>query len=61
MYTHVPGLKVVVPSCPYDAKGLMKASIRDNNPVIFLESKLLYDTKGEVPQEEYCIELGKAW
>jgi len=47
---HVPGLKVVIPSTPYDAKGLLKASIRDNNPVVFLEQKLLYRSKGEVPE-----------
>jgi pyruvate/2-oxoglutarate/acetoin dehydrogenase E1 component len=59
---HVPGLKVVIPSTPYDAKGLLKASIRDNNPVVFLEQKLLYRSKGEVPEpeEEYIIPLGKA-
>lgn len=60
MYCHVPGLKVVMPSTPYDAKGLMKTAIRDNDPVIFLEEKLLYDTEGEVPEEEYTIPLGKA-
>lgn len=59
---HVPGLKVVTPSTPYDVKGLLKASIRDNNPVVFLEQKLLYRTKGEVPEvdDEYTIPLGKA-
>ena len=59
---HVPGLKVVIPSTPYDAKGLLKASIRDNNPVVFLEQKLLYRTKGEVPEEndDYVIPLGEA-
>lgn len=59
---HVPGLKVVIPSTPYDAKGLLKASIRDNNPVVFLEQKLLYRTKGEVPEEsdDYIIPLGEA-
>ena len=56
-YTHVPGLKVVVPSTPYDAKGLLKSAIADNNPVVFLEQKLLYRVKGEVPQEEYTIPL----
>ena len=60
MYCHVPGLKVVVPSTPYDAKGLLKQSIRDNNTVVFLESKRLYNTQGEVPEEEYTIPLGKA-
>ncbi|MGM9535760.1 MAG: alpha-ketoacid dehydrogenase subunit beta [Intestinibacter sp.] len=57
---HVPGLKVVAPSTPADAKGLLKAAIRDNNPVIFFENKLLYKTKGLVPEEDYVIELGKA-
>lgn len=58
--THIPGLKVVMPSTPYDVKGLLKASIRDNNPVIFIEHKGLYQTKGDVPEEEYVIPLGKA-
>lgn len=57
---HIPGLKVVVPATPYDAKGLLKAAIRDDNPVIFLEHKLLYFTKGEVPKEEYTVPLGEA-
>ena len=60
MYVHVPGLKVVVPSTPYDAKGLLKTSIRDNNTVIFLEQKRLYKESGPVPEEEYTIPLGKA-
>lgn len=60
MYCHVPGLKVVIPSTPYDAKGLMKSAIRDDNPVIVLEQKLLYNTKGLVPDGEYTIPLGKA-
>lgn len=60
MYCHIPGLKVVAPSTPYDAKGLLKTSIRDNNCVIFLEQKKLYRTKGEVPDEEYTIPLGVA-
>lgn len=59
-FCHVPGLKVVVPSTPYDAKGLLKAAIRDDNPVMFFEQKLLYRKKGEVPDEDYVIELGKA-
>jgi len=59
-FCHVPGLKVVIPSTPYDAKGLLKAAIRDDNPVVFIEQKLLYRKKGEVPDEEYIIELGKA-
>jgi len=60
IYYHIPGLRVVTPSVPYDAKGLLKSSIRDNNPVIFIEHKLLYMTKGEVPEEEYLVPLGKA-
>lgn len=59
-FTHCPGLKVIAPSTPYDAKGLMKAAIRDDDPVFCVEHKLLYATKGEVPEEEYIIELGKA-
>src|SRR5690606_5508932 len=55
-----PGLKVVVPSNPYDAKGLLKSSIIDPDPVIFMESELMYGDKAEVPEEEYYIELGKA-
>ena len=57
---HFPGLKVVIPSTPYDAKGLLKTAIRDDNPVMFLEQKKLYRTKGEVPEEEYSIPLGEA-
>ena len=57
---HIPGLKVVQPSTAYDAKGLLKAAIEDDNPVIFYEHKLLYRTSGEVPEESYKIELGKA-
>ena len=57
---HIPGLKVVMPSNAYDAKGLMVSSIRDNNPVIFLEHKSLYSTSGECPEEEYSIPLGEA-
>lgn len=60
LFTHIPGLKVVMPSTPYDVKGLLKSAIRDNNPVIFIEHKGLYQTKGEVPEEEYMIPLGKA-
>lgn len=59
-YANTPGLKVVVPSNPYDAKGLLKSSIRDGNPVIFMESEQMYGLKGEVPEEEYTLELGKA-
>jgi len=57
---HVPGLKVAMPSTPYDAKGLLKAAIRDNNPVVFLEDKMSYDVKGPVPDQEYIIPLGVA-
>jgi len=57
---HIPGLKVVAPGTPYDAKGLLKSAVRDDNPVIFLEGEMLYNTKGEVPDEEYLIPLGKA-
>ncbi len=57
---HVPGLKVVTPGTPYDAKGLLKAAIRDDNPVCFLEGEMLYNIKGEVPDDEYVIPLGKA-
>ncbi len=59
-FANTPGLKVVVPSNPYDAKGLLKSSIRDNDPVIFMESELMYGDKGEVPEKEYLIEIGKA-
>ena len=58
--SHVPGLKVVVPSTPYDAKGLMKSAIRDNNPVVFFEDKMQYRLKGPVPAAEYTIPLGVA-
>lgn len=59
-YANTPGLKVVVPANPYDAKGLLKASIRDNDPVIFMESELMYGDKGEVPESEYLLPLGVA-
>jgi len=59
-YANTPGLKVVVPSDPYDAKGLLKASIRDNDPVIFMESELMYGDKGAVPEGEYLLPLGVA-
>jgi pyruvate/2-oxoglutarate/acetoin dehydrogenase E1 component len=59
-FVHVPGLKVVMPTSPYDVKGLLISSIRDDNPVVFIEHKLLYKTKGEVPEELYEIPLGKA-
>jgi pyruvate/2-oxoglutarate/acetoin dehydrogenase E1 component len=60
VFTHIPGLKVVVPSNPYDAKGLLIQSIRDDDPVIFAEHKMLYDTPGDVPQESYAIPFGEA-
>lgn len=60
LFVHVPGLKVVSPSTPYDAKGLLKSSIRDDNPVVFLEAEMMYGWKGDVPEEEYTIPLGKA-
>jgi pyruvate/2-oxoglutarate/acetoin dehydrogenase E1 component len=59
IFTHIPGLKVVMPSTSYDVKGLLKSSIRDDNPVIFIENKDLYKLKGFVPEEEYLIPLGK--
>lgn len=59
-FANTPGLKVVVPSNPYDAKGLLKTAIRDDDPVIFMESEQMYGDKGEVPEEEYTIPLGKA-
>jgi len=59
-FAHVPGLKVVAPATPYDAKGLLKSAIRDDNPVVFLEGEMLYNMKGEVPEDEYTIPLGAA-
>lgn len=59
-FVHIPGIKVVMPSTPYDAKGLLKSAIRDDNPVVFIEHKMLYNTKGEVPEKEYTLPLGKA-
>jgi pyruvate dehydrogenase E1 component beta subunit len=59
-FTHIPGLKVVMPSTAYDAKGLLISSIRDNNPVIFIEHKLLYRTKGHVPEDPYTIPLSQS-
>jgi pyruvate dehydrogenase E1 component beta subunit len=58
-YAHVPGLKVILPSTPYDAKGLLKAAIRDDNPVVFMEGETLYGMTGEVPAEEYVLPIGK--
>ncbi|VWB30756.1 alpha-ketoacid dehydrogenase subunit beta [Burkholderia lata] len=60
IFTHIPGLKVVIPSNPYDAKGLLLQAIRDDDPVIFLENKMLYDTTGEVPDGAYTIPFGEA-
>jgi len=60
MYAHVPGLKVVTPSNPYDAKGLLKSAIRDDDPVLFMESEKMYGDKGEAPDGEYLIPLGEA-
>src|SRR5215813_10217930 len=59
-FSHIPGLKVVLPSTPYDAKGLLKTAIRDENPVVFFEDKMMYRLKGPVPAEEYTIPLGVA-
>ena len=60
LFSHIPGLKVAVPSTPYDAKGLMKSAIRDENPVVIFEDKVLYQQKGPVPEEEYVLPLGQA-
>jgi pyruvate/2-oxoglutarate/acetoin dehydrogenase E1 component len=59
-FAHIPGLKVVFPATPYDAKGLLKAAIRDPNPVVYIEHKALYSTEGPVPEKEYLIPIGKA-
>jgi pyruvate dehydrogenase E1 component beta subunit len=60
LFAHVPGLKVALPSTPYDVKGLLTTAIRDENPVMFIEHKLLYTTKGDVPEEPYSIPFGQA-
>ncbi len=60
LYAHTPGLKVVLPSSPDDAKGLMKSAIRENNPVIFIEHKALYSCKGQIPESEYLVPIGRA-
>ncbi len=60
LYAHIPGLKVITPSTPYDAKGLLKAAIRDEDPVIFFESEKTYGEKGEIPDGEYLLPIGKA-
>jgi len=57
---HIPGIKVVMPSTPYDAKGLLKSAIREDNPIVFIEHKMLYNTKGPVPEEEYTLPIGVA-
>jgi acetoin:2,6-dichlorophenolindophenol oxidoreductase subunit beta len=59
-FSHVPGLKVALPSTPYDAKGLLKTAIRDENPVVFFEDKMMYKLKGPVPEEDYTIPFGVA-
>ena len=60
LFTHVPGVKVVVPSNPYDAKGLLIQSIRDNDPVVYFEHKAMYDDEAEVPDEAYTVPFGEA-
>ncbi|MBM4339328.1 MAG: alpha-ketoacid dehydrogenase subunit beta [Deltaproteobacteria bacterium] len=60
LFLHIPGLKIVMPSTPYDARGLLKTAIRDDNPVMFIEHKLLYATKGSVPDGEYLIPFGQS-
>jgi len=60
LWTHFPGIYVVMPATPYDVKGLLKTAIRDDNPIMFIEHKMLYKTKGHVPEEEYFIPLGVA-
>lgn len=60
LFAHIPGLKVVMPATPYDVKGLLKSAIRDDNPVLFLEHKALYAAKGNIPEEEYLVPIGKA-
>jgi pyruvate dehydrogenase E1 component beta subunit len=60
MFCHVPGLQVIMPSTPYDAKGLLKSAIRNDNPVMFFEHKIGYSVSGEVPEEEYLLPIGKA-
>lgn len=60
LFSHIPGLKVAMPATPYDAKGLMKSAIRDDNPVVIFEDKMLYQEKGPVPEQEYTLPLGQA-
>ncbi len=59
-FMHIPGIRVVMPATPYDAKGLLKTSIRNDNPTLFIEHKMLYNTKGQVPKSEYLVPLGEA-
>ncbi|MEO6498608.1 MAG: transketolase C-terminal domain-containing protein, partial [Chitinophagaceae bacterium] len=59
-FANIPGIKVITPSTPYDAKGLLKSAIRDNDPVMFMESEVSYGDKGEIPDEEYLLPIGKA-
>ena len=59
-FTHIPGIKVVMPSTPADAKGLLKSAIRDDNPIVYIEHKMLYNTKGQVPDGEHLVPLGRA-
>lgn len=60
IFAHIPGLKIAMPATPYEAKGMLRSAIRDNNPVIFIEHKMLYNVRGEVPDEEYFVPLGEA-
>ena len=60
LFSHIPGLKVVIPSCPADAKGLLKSAIRDDNPVLVFEDKMMYNDSGPVPEEESTVPLGRA-
>ena len=60
LFAHIPGLKVAVPSCPADAKGLLKSAIRDDNPVLFFEDKMMYHDSGPVPEGDYTVPLGQA-
>ena len=60
IFTHMPGVKVAIPSTPYDVKGMLKSALRDDNPVVVIEHKMLYNTKGPVPVEDYTVPLGKA-
>ncbi len=60
LFYHIPGLKIAMPSTPYDAKGLLKTAVRDEHPVLFIEHKLLYETSGTVPEDDYTIPFGKA-